>query len=341
MAVATGISNTQGDISDIPEINILEYYFGITNVPCVILSPLRIDSIPSFKVFCVDGKVTYHDFGIGCGGNIFGMLREKFCLSHGEVVKMIKKDKHNIMQANKCLINRGGKADYLAFIRKANSRTKRDLQVTIRPFEQYDLEYWASQGISKKTLEFGNVYAISYYFIPNDTGKLVCKRADKYAYVYVENKDDEQTKKVYQPFSKLAKWKNNHNSSVWDLWAQAINSDSEDLIITSSRKDALCLWENLKIASVSLQSEVTKPKKQVMDILFSRFRRVYVLYDNDYDKAVNVGRNNMQKLILAYPKLIGIEIPSEYKAKDPSDLFKKHGKTIMTNLILKQMKDEV
>ena len=44
--------------------------------------------------------------------------------------------------------------------------------------------------------------------------------AEKYAYVFVEFKDNVESLKIYQPFSEFYKWRNKHDSSVWDLWEQ-------------------------------------------------------------------------------------------------------------------------
>jgi hypothetical protein len=126
------------------------------------------------------------------------------------------------------------------------------------------------------------------------------------------------------------KWLSKHDRSVWDLWKQAFmwaeKKSDESVIITSSRKDAMCLWENLGIPAMSLQGEGYVPKPQVMKQVFQRFKKVYLWYDNDFShEADNPGQENAQKLVEAYPELINICIPEDYFSKDPSDLVKNHG----------------
>jgi hypothetical protein len=78
------------------------------------------------------------------------------------------------------------------------------------------------------------------------------------------------------------------------------------------------------IPAVSLQTESAFPKEHVIDILKNRFSLIYLLYDNDFDKEINWGREFGSKLRDKF-KFLQIEIPEEYKSKDFSDLVKNHG----------------
>ena len=133
------------------------------------------------------------------------------------------------------------------------------------------------------------------------------------------------------------KWLSKHDSSVWDLWKQAfmyadMKSD-ENVIITSSRKDAMCLWYNLKVPAMSMQGEGYLPKPHVMQQVVDRFRHVYLWYDNDFKhKDDNPGQDNAKKLIDMYPSLRNICIPSELRCKDPSDLVKAFGTSALSEI---------
>ena len=62
--------------------------------------------------------------------------------------------------------------------------------------------------------------------------------------------------------------------------------------------------------------------KQVLE----KFKNVYLWYDNDFShENDNPGQDNARKLILLYPELKNICIPSELQCKDPSDLVKNLG----------------
>jgi hypothetical protein len=76
--------------------------------------------------------------------------------------------------------------------------------------------------------------------------------------------------------NKRYKWLSDGNSSIWSLWSQ-LPDYGDKLIITSSVKDALCLWANIHVPSCSMQSETTVPKPQIIEQLKRRFKHIYVL----------------------------------------------------------------
>lgn len=248
------------------EFDIMRFYLNIDVLPALINSPLRQDRNASVSIFSPDGvKVFYKDFGTGEHGSIFDLLGRMWNRTFSETITKIWDDidrvKHNRINLNRT--RRG-------VIHKSNSI----LEVRTRQWFDYDMEYWNSYGISREWLEFGDVYPISHILITRDNITKVIP-AEKLAYVYVERKDGKVSLKVYQPKSQRLKWLSKHDSSVWDLWSR-LPDRGDTLFITSSRKDALCLWENTGIPSVSLQGEGYVPKEKVINQLKQRFGRVII-----------------------------------------------------------------
>ena len=309
------------------EFDIMRFYLNIDVLPALINSPLRQDRNASVSIFSPDGvKVFYKDFGTGEHGSIFDLLGRMWNRTFSETITKIWDDidkvKHNRINLNRT--RRG-------VIHKSNSI----LEVRTRQWFDYDMEYWNSYGISREWLEFGDVYPISHILITRDNITKVIP-AEKLAYVYVERKDGKVSLKVYQPKSQRLKWLSKHDSSVWDLWSR-LPDKGDTLFITSSRKDALCLWENIGIPSVSLQGEGYVPKEKVINQLKQRFGRVIIFFDNDYDKDENHGHIYASRLSGMFD-LDMVEIPSEYKSKDPSDLFKNHGAKTFRRVIKELVK---
>ena len=58
MAIRVGNSSVclEDVLGRVSELDILSYYCGITEIPCVINSPLREDKTPSFGFYTSDGK---------------------------------------------------------------------------------------------------------------------------------------------------------------------------------------------------------------------------------------------------------------------------------------------
>lgn len=320
-------------LSKISEFDIMRFYLNIDVLPTLINSPVRQDKNASVSIFSPDGiKIYYKDFGTGEHGSIFDLLGRMWNRSFNEVVSKVWED---LDKVNNNLIKL--KKSHNGIIHKTSSI----LEVKTRQWFDYDMEYWNSYGITREWLEFGDVHPISHILITRDNHTKVIP-ADKLAYVYVERKDDKVSLKVYQPKSQRLKWLSKHDSSVWDLWSR-LPDKGDTLFITSSRKDALCLWKNTGIPSVSLQGEGYIPKEKVVNQLKSRFGRVVIFFDNDFDKEENHGHIYASKLCDMFD-LEMVEIPSEYQSKDPSDLYKNKGsetfRRVIKELLVKPIKQK-
>lgn len=314
----------------VTEEEVLKYYLGINELPVVINSPLRKDNNPSFYLYLKDfNKVRYLDFATGESGGIYDLLSNYWKTSFIDTIVQVYHDIVKIGGDNSLrLVNTTRNKTY-------KSKGKFTLGCKIREWRDYDIKYWEQYGISLEWLKFSQTFPISRIFIEGEKGKRDLP-AEKYAYVYVEHKDNTPTIKIYQPYSKYHKWSNNHNTSVWDLWTQ-LPKTGERLIITSSRKDALTIWENTGIPACSLQAESYLPKNTVVKQLKSRFDNIYVLYDNDYTKDINYGRIFGEKLASKFDLNL-INLPTELKSKDPSDLVKNYGRQKLKEVIHKLIK---
>ena len=325
---SAGRSTAQYD--RVSDFDVLSYYFGIKKIPAKIHSPLRDDKKPSFGLYTIDGEtVRYIDFATGEKGNLVKLMSLYWNISYNDAYKRIvselgtKQLPTPIMRISKLRSTMSGEKHI-------------DIGVKVRPWEKYDIDFWESYGISLPWLEFGDVYPISHVILHHEEGKMTFG-AEKYAYAYVEHKDGITSVKIYQPFSTTRKWMNNHDSSVWDLWSK-IPEKGDKLIITSSRKDALCIWENTGIPSLSLQAEGYIPKRHVVEQLKERFSHVFVLYDNDFQSEENHGVI-FGKRISSEFGITMLLIPEEYQTKDPSDFCRKYGRKETNKLINKLIQD--
>lgn len=326
MSVSKGESSvTLSDILEkTTEANILSFYLGVTEIPCIIHSPLRKDNRPSFGLYSSNGKRIYFvDFATKDRGGVFDLLCQMWGCNYREVLTRISKDMPKL-----CSIGTPNVHKHIPCAVRSTIECKKstDLQCKVRDWTSYDIEYWKSYGISLDWLKYAEVYPISHKIIIKD-GERYVFGADKYAYAYVEHKEGKVTLKIYQPFNKNGyKWSSNINRSVWSLWTK-IPKYGTNLIISSSVKDCLNIMCNLRIPSICLQGEGYLPKSHVMEELKSRYKNIIVFFDNDFNNPNNPGHNDAKKLSEEY-NLKMVEIPKEYKSKDPSDLYKNYGKEI-------------
>lgn len=329
MAFSSGKSSVSLDdiLSKVTEADILSYYLGVTTVPTIINSPLRKDNRPSFGLYSPNGKRVYFvDFATKDRGGLFDLLGQMWNCSYKEVLTRINEDISkfcsgaNIHSYTPCAV------------RSTNSYNKNtDLQCKIRDWRDYDIEYWASYGITLDWLKYAEVYPISHKIVIKDGHRYVFG-ADKYAYAYVEHKDNKTFIKIYQPLNKKGyKWTSNIDRSVWSLWTK-IPKYGNNLILSSSVKDCLNIMCNLGIPSICLQGEGYLPKPQIMKELKSRYKNIIIFFDNDFNNPNNPGHNDAKRLSEEY-NLKMIEIPKEYESKDPSDLYKNHGKEVYLKIM--------
>jgi hypothetical protein len=318
-------------LSKASEAQLLAHYLGIYKIPCVINSPLRKDKKPSFGIYSSDGKrIHYRDFAKGDSGTLIDLLSHIWGCSFKDTLDKINKDIGSIKEESKITKKR------LVTISKKITDSTTDLQCKIREWKKYDIDYWKSYGIPLEWLNYAEVYPISHKIIIKEKERYVFS-ADKYAYAFVEHKDNKTTIKIYQPFNtKGFKWANKHDRSVISLWTK-IPKKGNLVCICSSLKDALCLWANTGIPALAIQGEGYNMSETAINELKKRYKRVCIILDNDaagIEDAIKLSNNT---------SFTNISIPLFDGGKDISDLYhvlqdKDMFKMIMINLINKNLK---
>lgn len=302
-------------------------------------SPFRKDKRPSFIIGDHKQSYKWKDFTTGERDDCFSFVSKLHNISFLEGLAFTVKDFSlfnkikvpydiNVVKQTARYENPRALGDY--------SEIEREITIKIRDWNQEDIDYWKSMGVSKETATWGYIFPIEYYFINKMPVK--CPRL---TFAFGEHKDDKWTFKIYQPKNPYKKWTNYNDSSVIELWSK-LPEKGNYLIIASSRKDSLCVIENLRIPSIAFQGEAVTPKEKIMLDLKSRFKHIFLFYDNDYSSDSNWGQINARKITDKYDFVKNIFIPTDYLSKDPSDCVDNHNvelfKTISRDLILNALK---
>lgn len=278
----TSRSITAEDVfSKCSEADVVGTYFGVLKIPCKMSSPIRVDKHPSFSFYITKaGHVYYKDYATGDTGGIIKLLQQYWNCSYIDVLCRLYDDiiddkSVEIVETTNIPKKKSVKIDY----------TKPDINVHIREWRQYDLDYWNSYGISLKWLEYANVYPISHTIITktgeDDLPVTYTVPTDKYSYVYIEKKDDIVQFKIYRPFNTDGfKWFSRMDGSVVSLWTK-LPETGDSVCVCSSLKDALCLWANAGIPSVAVQGEGYSMSDTAINVLKGRFKHLFVCFDND------------------------------------------------------------
>lgn len=298
------------NLGSLTEADIAAYYLNISSIPSLINSPLRMDNKPSFSIFSPDGvNVNYRDFSTGECGRIWTLLTKMWNCSYREVQRRVYNDLGNKSYGTKVGVGNFSRRGRI----KINPLL--DLQCRIREWRDYDIEYWASYGISIDWLKYADVYPISHKIVIKDGGDIVFG-ADKYAYAYVEFKGGKVTLKIYQPFNtKGFKWANRHDKSVISLWTK-VPETGDKVCICSSLKDALCLWANTGIPALAIQGEGYGMSDTAVSELKRRFKKVYICLDNDEPGLKDA------EILASKTGFINVVLPQFEGGKDISDMYK-------------------
>lgn len=299
------------------EFGILYHYFNVSELPTVIHSPLRQDSRPSFGLYTLDGKrVHYTDLATKDRGGLFDLLMKYWGESYKGMLNHLWKDLPNFSNANVQFNSMKSERSYQYQSLKSRNI---DLQCKVREWRDYDIEYWASYGISLEWLKYADIYPISHKIVIRD-GQRYVFGADKYAYAYVERKEGKVTLKIYQPYNKGGyKWSNRHDRSVISLWTK-VPEYGDRICICSSMKDALCLWANTGIPALAIQGEGYGMSDTAIGELKRRYKEVFIALDGDkagVEDSIKLQKDTAFKII---------DCPLIDKAKDWSDIYHFYGK---------------
>ena len=301
------------------EIQILTAVFPeITTIPCKISSPFRTDSNPSFSIYLDDNKhIRFKDFGDSeTKGSLLDLLCKYWkCTFHQVFDKILE-----VMQKQTTESSPTVKSRQVKMLTRKEVSELTKVQVAVRPWKDYDLEYWASYGITKPWLKYAEIYPISHKIITmkdKKTGKskTYTFTADKYAYCFVERKEGNLSIKIYQPYNTNGfKWCSKMDSSVVGLWTK-IPEYGDRVVLCSSLKDALVLSCQCHIPALCLQGEGYNLSETAANELRRRYKKVFICYDTDVaglldseNLAIKTGFKNI--------------IPNLGECKDLSDYYK-------------------
>ena len=294
--------------------DLLRHYLGIDSLPALISSPLRNDDAhPSFFIYSPDGtKVLYKDYATGDKGDIYSLLMAKKGVTFSSLMREIA--------ANKAFSKKNGDFTNQPSQGSHFTHTATDIKVKIREWRDYDIAYWEEYGVPLKWLKYAEVYPISHKIVYKNGERYVFPAA-KYAYVFVERKENTVSLKVYQPKvdDRRRKWHTSNDGSVVGLWTK-IPERGDRLCICSSLKDSLCLWANTGIPAIYVQSETTGMSKTAQEVLRNRYKHIFICFDND-GPGLKDGVDLSQKT-----GFTNIVLPECGGGKDISDLYKVVGK---------------
>lgn len=306
-------------LSKFSEAEILGIFLNIKEIPCCINSPLREDKNPSFGIYINnEHHVRYIDYATDEKGGLLDLLMQLWHCTFKQAMDRICETllSKNSLSKDSLTI----KPKHIKTFTRHEKEEMTTIEVAVRPWKDYDYEYWRSYGVEPKWLHHAEVYPISHKIVTKRTTdgspiKRYVFTADRLSFVFVERKEGKVQLKVYQPYNtKGFKWCSRMDGSVISLWTK-IPKFGNRVVICSSLKDALCLESQLHIPAIAPQGEGYDISDTAIKELKRRYKKVFICYDTDA-----AGRMDGEKLAQS-TGFINV-VPDLGKEKDLSDYFK-------------------
>lgn len=301
-------------LNRVSEEQIMEHYLGIPIQKGLFRSPLRRDDKPTCSFYRDRrGRLIMKDFSGAFSGDAFAVVMEKFQCSYYMALQIIANDFGIIRR--KDLTKHRPKIEYSGI--KFEEKESAKIQIQTREFNEKELNWWLSYGITKQTLEKFRVYPVdkawlnNHLFYQNIDNKLV------FGY-YGGIKDGNELWRLYfsqrKSYKFISNWKSNQIQGIHMIPKEG----GEYIVVTKSLKDCMCLYE-FGIPAIAPCSENLFLTNEQYAGLCKLYKRVYLLYDNDLP-----GIHAMNKFHKEHPNLICLKL-NRNDAKDISDYRKAFG----------------
>lgn len=312
-------------LSKIREEEIWSHY-GVPITKGLFCSKLRQDKSPTCSLWRnKSGRLIMKDFGTNWSGDCFAYVSELFNVSFHEALVIIANDFNIIktdIKKNKAKLKYTGE--------KIEVASTAIIQVEIRPFQQYELDWWNKFGITEKTLKKYRVFSCKNVWLNGNLFHVEKDNQLVFGY-YGGIKDGIEQWRIYMPDKRQSKrykfisnWKSNQIQG-----AKMLPKDGGNLlVITKSLKDVMVLHE-FGINAIAPCSENTFVTEKQYEKLRNKFDVGVVFFDND-----KAGISAMRQLKKKYPELKFTWLPRNTE-KDISDFYKKFGKKKTEEIIQK------
>ncbi len=274
-------------------------------------SPLRDDDIvPSFVMYLYKGKIFFKDHALGMSGTVFKFVRELFRYTNNtDTLSRINMDFELELLGGTPNITKLGNKPKLINGYKVKAPLK-------------EIKVHSKVGICKNFTDFWFKYGITAYILK----MYFVTEIDIIQYVYADNTvviyPDELTiayriykkYKIYTPFGdKAKKFLNNYPINYIEGYLQ-LKYERDFLIITKAMKEVLFFRQHFDWDSIAGKSENTMIKRHMMIKLLQRYKRIYILLDNDV-----AGIRAQKEYLKEYPFLISLFLNT--KEKDITDVY--------------------
>jgi len=235
------------------------------------------------------------------------LINSKLKLNLGFTREIVKEEKYNYILKKE---------------EKNRPKRNRSILLSKRDFNLKDKKYWFKYGISKQNLIDDLVTPIRAFKAYSRANAPFSKTSYTPMYAYtgfynLEGELKDKKIKIYNPLTKNKKEKWFTNCNQDDVgFLEKIPIKGDILVITKSYKDArIILNEGINV--VWFQNEGIFPNNEILQNVISRFKKIYIIFDND---NTGVGASIALLKIINSLSTINTQVISVYKSKNITDI---------------------
>ena len=299
-----------------------EYYLGVPVKKGLFKSPpcLRKDNHPTCSFYKNPrGDLIFKDFA-GVSGDFVKIVMELFQVPYYKALNIIAND-FGYIKSEELPVNLP-KREYSGVVLKETEKSR--IQVEVKDFDKKELDWWASFGISEKTLKKFKVYSIKHIFLNGNYFNSSSDKTPIYGYYGGETSDKTELWRLYFPTKRTNRFLSNWSSTLWHGSKQLPNF-GDHCVLSKSMKDLMLLYE-FGITSIAPTSENILMSAAQMQKIKEKYKNIFVFFDNDL-----AGVKGAKKYKKAY-NVRCIFIKRKY-SKDISDLYKKVSSNVFWGII--------
>lgn len=297
-------------------------------------SEFRKDVRPSCHITQWEGDLLYKDFGER-GYRVFDYIARKFDTDFNGALRIVNRDFDLGLGS--------GTNEEPKFIPQEPSftldqfeRRPTIIEVNPRRWTAADRAYWGQYDIPPILLKYHKIYSIDAYRIDNKRQDNISYRVapDQLAYSFDYYwYDGVFRRKLYFPQTQgKFRFVSNVNNTIVQGWTLLPKNGGDILFVTKSYKDILT-FNLLGYWAIAPNSEHSFIPDKVMEKLKTRFRNIYVWFDND-ESGIEGGAKFAEKFGLSFTyNPIG-------EPKDPSDYVRDYSLAQFDELVTKFLKNE-
>lgn len=312
-------------LKKIGEVEIFSYYLGVSvREDEIICNPLRSDDYPTATFKFVNDRIQFRDwsqtYSLDCFNVAKIVTRKK---TFYDTLIQIAIDFRLVSSEKYTMFKPIDVGEHLKEIRKSESSKKVDIKIQVKEWHRLDKEFWnecCGLIVPKEAYKKFSIYSISHAYM-NDRPVYEWHKNDiGFAFYFGEGNF-----KLYFPLREKHFRFAHNNSKILQGFNQ-LPATGDYCLITKAYKDVFAL-SFAEVVAVATMSETILLTREQYNILKSRFKKLFLLYDNDM-----AGKRAMVKTLKLYPDIIPL-LFERGEPKDYTDNVIKYGLNDMLELI--------